>query len=155
MSEFCSVLDAITLLDCLHTQCHLMTPMALSNSEQVFPTAHFLPFALSFPDSSLLKLLSFPQAPVLCLPPSLSSIKKADLAPSSVFPGNWLTTEGCIPARPQWSFPRACPASPQRFCLSLFAPPSPYKRKPFSVWFWDTCRFPRSECFPYCDSLAF
>ena len=78
--EFYSVLAAITLLDYLHTQCHLMTPMALSNSEQVFTTAHFLPFALSFPDPSLLKLLSFPQAPVLCLPPSLSSIKKAGLA---------------------------------------------------------------------------
>lgn len=146
---------AITMLNYLHMHCHLISRVILNSTDEVFSTVHFLHF-LSFPDQTLVKLLYFLQAPELSLLPRLSKHQKNKTHPLVSFSWELAGHRQTFLQIPRIISPCLTSLSfkdSASFHLPILYPIK--KRKPSSVWFWDNYRSLRSDCSPYCNSLAF
>jgi hypothetical protein len=122
----------------------------MSLNGQEFTVPHLSPSALSS-----LVFVRVPAEPWSLLAPTLSKhTKMRNVPPYLLLLGtDW----------PQWDtflsdltehFPLIVQLPQQILCLSLLTPLS-VKENPFTVWFWDTCRFLWSEHSPDRDSLSF
>lgn len=99
-------------------------------------------------DQTLVSLLTFSKAPERCLFWSSRKHKKMERASFLGFSWEWASHRKLLflPI-PNSHFPFHVQPSLQRVCLTLLVPPLP-----FSVWFWDACRFRRSAFTNYFNS---